>query len=138
MCNNLEFLKELTCFWNTTYINLEIRKYNMLEKRSHFTISHEAITVWFYNDVILHCAFKRTSFYLPRFCLIVAIRYPFIMCHVRCNICKYNPIKRKNEPISNVYILVYTYEYRRIDLTTLGKQHKEQAFIVMLILKNLI
>ena len=50
------------------------------------------------------------------------------MCHVRCNICKYNPIKRKNEPISNVYILVYTYEYRRIDLTTLGKQHKEQAF----------
>ena len=60
------------------------------------------------------------------------------MCHVRCNICKYNPIKRKNEPISNVYILVYTYEYRRIDLTTLGKQHKEQAFVKMLILKDLI
>ena len=50
------------------------------------------------------------------------------MCHILCNICKYNPIKRKNEPISNVYILVYTYEYRRIDRTTLGKQHKEQAF----------
>ena len=50
------------------------------------------------------------------------------MCHERCNICKYNPIKRKNEPISNVYILVYTYEYRRIDLTTLGKQHKKTGF----------
>ena len=60
------------------------------------------------------------------------------MCHVRCNICKYNPIERKNEPISNVYILVYTYEYRRIDLTTLGKQHQEQAFTEMLILKDLI